>query len=78
MWRQTYEHEAPLWRHFAGTGPSVPLGWSSGLKLAVVFECIGILTESNDPSFFEHKMRFLCYSAAQCIQINRFQSKGQA
>ena len=26
MWRQTYEHEAPLWRHFAGTGPSVPPG----------------------------------------------------
>ena len=27
-------------------------------------------------SFFEHNMRFLCYSAALCIQINRFQSEG--
>ena len=34
--------------------------------------------ESNVPSFFEHKMRFLCYSAALCIQINRFQFEGQA
>ena len=42
MWRQTYEHEAPLWSHFAGTGPSVPLGCFSGLKLVVVFELIGI------------------------------------
>ena len=73
-----YEHEAPLLRHFAGTGPYVPLGCFSGLKLVVVFELIGILTESNVPSFFEHNMRFLCYSAALCIQINMFQSKGQA
>ena len=34
--------------------------------------------ESNVPSFFEHKMRFLCYLAALCFQINRFQSDGQA
>ena len=47
-----------------------------GLKLLVVFELIGILTESNVLSFFEHNMRFLCYSAALCIQINRFQSEG--
>ena len=44
----------------------------------VVFELIGILTESNIPSFFEHNMRFLCNSAALCIKINRFQSEGQA
>ena len=43
-----------------------------------MFDLIGILTESNDPSFFEHNMRFLCYSAAQCDHINRFQSKGKA
>ena len=49
-----------------------------GLKLVVVFEFIGILTESNVPSFFEHNMRFLCYSTTLCIQINRVQSKGQA
>ena len=34
--------------------------------------------ESNVPSFFEHNMRFLCYSDALCVQINRFQSKGHA
>ena len=44
----------------------------------VVFELIGILTESNVLSFFEYNMRFLCYSAALCFQINRFQSEGQA
>ena len=47
-------------------------------KLIVVFELIVFLTESNVPSFFEHNMRFLCYSAALCVQINRFQSEGQA
>ena len=36
------------------------------------------LMESNVPSFFEHNMRYLCYSAALCIQIKRFQSEGQA
>ena len=40
MWHQTYEHEAPLWRHFAGTDPYVPLGCFLGLKLVVVFELI--------------------------------------
>ena len=46
-------------------------------KLIVVYE---FLTESNVPSFFEHNniMMFLCYSDALCIQINRFQSEGQA
>ena len=34
--------------------------------------------ESNVPLFFEHNMFFLCYSDALCVQINRFQSKGQA
>ena len=34
--------------------------------------------ESNVPSFFEHNMRFLCYSAALYFHINRFQSEGQA
>ena len=34
--------------------------------------------ESNVPSFFEHNMRFLCHSDVLCIQINRFQSEGQA
>ena len=33
------------------------------------------LTESNVPSFFEHNMRYLCYSAALCIPIDRFQSE---
>ena len=42
MWRQTYEHEAPLWRHFAGTGPTVPLACFSELKLVGVYEMIGI------------------------------------
>ena len=78
MWRQTYVHEARLWRHFAGTGPYVPLGCFAGLKLVAVFELIGILMESNVPSFFERNMRFLCYSAALYIKIHRFQSQGQA
>ena len=56
----------------------VPLGCFLGLKLVVVLEVIGILTENNVSSFFEHNMRFLCYSAALCFQINRFQSEGQA
>ena len=58
--------------------PICTLGCFSVLKLVVVFELIGILTESNVPSIFEHNMRFLCNNAALCIQINRFQSKGQA
>ena len=38
-----------------------------------------VLTESNIPSFFEHNyMQCLCHSAELCIQINRFQSEGQA
>ena len=45
MQRQTYEHKAPLWRHFAGSGPIVPLGCFSALKLIVVFELIGIFNE---------------------------------
>ena len=53
--------------------PWVSMGCFSGLKLVVVFELIGILMESNVPSFFEDNMRFLCYSAALCIQINGFQ-----
>ena len=61
----------------AGTGPSLPLGCFSGLKLIVVFELIGILTKSNVPTIFEHNMRFLCYFAGLCIQINRFKSEGQ-
>ena len=36
------------------------------------------LAESNLPLFSEHNMRFLFYSAVLCIQINRFQSEGQA
>ena len=36
------------------------------------------LKESNVPTFFAHNMRFSCYSGALFIQINRFQSKGQA
>ena len=32
------------------------------LKLVVVFEMIGILTESNAPPFFEHNMRFFMLS----------------
>ena len=51
--------------------PLCTLGCFSGLKLKVVFEMIG-------PSFFEHNMRFLYYSAVLCIQINRLQSVGQA
>ena len=43
-----------------------------------MFELIGILTESNVPSFFEHNMKFLCYSATLCFKNNRVQSKGQA
>ena len=39
---------------------------------------ISFLTESSVPSFFEHNMGFLCYSAVLCIQINRVQSEGQA
>ena len=53
-------------------------GLLPGLNLVVVFELIGFLTESNVPSFFEHNMRFLCYSAALCILINRFQSEEQS
>ena len=49
-----------------------------GLKFVVVFELIGIFKESNVLSFFGHNMRFVCYSAALCIQINRFQSECQA
>ena len=37
-----YEHETPLWRHFAATGPYVTLGCFSGLKFIVVIELIGI------------------------------------
>ena len=48
------------------------------LKLVVVFELIGILLESNVRSFFERNMWFICHSTALYIQINRFQSKGQA
>ena len=55
-----------------------PIGCFSGLKLEVVFELICIFNGNNVPSFFEHKMRFLCYFAALGIQINRFQSEGQA
>ena len=36
------------------------------------------LLASNVPFFFEHNMRFLCYSNMLCIQINRFKSEGQA
>ena len=53
-------------------GPICTMACFFGLKLVVVFELIGILTESNAPSFFEHNLRFLCYSATLCIQINRF------
>ena len=35
----------------AGTGPSVSLGCFSGINFVVVFELIGIITESNVPSF---------------------------
>ena len=49
-----------------------------GAKLVVVFQMIVSLTESNIPPFLEHNMRLLFYSAALCIQISRFQSKGQA
>ena len=49
-----------------------------GAKLVVVYELIGILTESHVPSLSKHNMRLLCYSVALCIQINRFQSEGQA
>ena len=63
MWRQAHEHEAPLWHDFAGTGPSLPLGCFSGLKLVVVFELSGI---------FNGKLYALC------IQINSFQYEGQA
>ena len=34
--------------------------------------------ESNIPPFIEHNMRFLSYSAALCIEMNRFQFEGQA
>ena len=61
-----------------GSGPYVPLGCFLWLKLEDVFKLIGILTKSNVPSLFEHNMRFLCYSAALCIQINMFQTEGQA
>ena len=37
-----YEHKALMGRHFAGIGPSVPLGCFSGFKLVVVFDLIGI------------------------------------
>ena len=53
-------------------------GERGGGKPVVVFEMIGILKESNIPPFFEHNLRFLSYSTALCIQINRLQSKGQA
>ena len=68
----------PLSRHFAESGPTVPLGCFLGLKLVVVLEFICILMESNVPLFFEHNMRFLCYSAALCIQNIRLQFEGQA
>ena len=35
------------------------------------------LKNKHFPSFFEHNMRFLYYSDALCIQINRFEIKGQ-
>ena len=54
------------------------IGCFSGLKLVVVFELIGIFNGNNVRSFFEHNMRCLCYFVALCIQINRFQSEGQA
>ena len=43
--------------------------------------CLNVLVflpENSVPSFFEHHKRFLCYSAALCMQINMFQSKGHA
>ena len=44
----------------------------------VLNDWLVFLMESNIPPFFEHNMRFLSYSAALCIQMNRFQSEGQA
>ena len=37
-----------------------------------------IFNEKYFPSFFEHNIRFLCYSDALCIRIKRFYIKGQA
>ena len=48
-------------------------------KIVVGFETIGILMESNIPPFFEHNMSFFyILFRSLCIQINRFQSEGQA
>ena len=58
--------------------PGLLLRLKPGLNLVLAFELINILTESNVPSFFEHNMRFLCYSTVLCIQSDRFQSEGQA
>ena len=58
-----YEHVGPLSCHFAGSGPSVPLG---------------CLRSKFVPSFFEHNMRILCYSGGLCIHINRFEIKEQS
>ena len=60
MWRQTYEHEAPMWRHFAGTGLYLPLGCFTRLNVVDVFELIVIFWESNVLFFFENNMMFLC------------------
>ena len=49
----------------------------SGLTLIVVFKLIGILMESNILSFFEHIMRFLCYSTALCFKLIGFSPKGR-
>ena len=62
----------------------MPLCWNQpictpglllGAKFVVVFQLIGIFNRKQCSSFFDHNMKFLCYSAALCIQIqtNRFQ-----
>ena len=47
------------------------------LQLVVVFELIGIFTESKVPSFFGDNMKFVYYSATLFFQINKVQSEGQ-
>ena len=63
---------------FRWNRPICTPGLLFGAKTRSLCFVIGILTESNVLSFFDHNMRFLCYSAALCIRINRFQSEGQA